>query len=168
MRLSTNQGQRNHLSQSPAHSRGFRLLVVMQEAKLLLSWHQLCIPLPNSSLGAVSECAAFRSLCQILTPVTVLPSLEREQTRIMDPLGRDWWLIKWPEGAHLFQTSPDTQFASALTLYLKGLPAFRPEEMSVISKCPAVVFYSVSPHREDTYQQNKPCPEGLHHQHSPL
>lgn len=111
----------------------------MQEAKLLPSWHRLCIPLPNCSLGVVSECVAFRRQCQILTPVIVLRSLKGEQTRIMDPLGRDWCLIKWPKGAQLFQVSPDTQFASAPTLDLKVLPAFRPEELSVISKCPAVV-----------------------------
>lgn len=90
---------------------------------------------------------------------------------MMDPLGRDWCLIKWPEGAHLLlrkQTSPDIQLARSLTLDLKVLPAFRPEEMSAISKCPAVMFYSASPHREDTYQQNKSCPEGLYHQPCPL
>lgn len=90
----------------------------------------------------------------------------------MGPLGGDWCLIKWPEGARLLlrkQTSLDTQFASALTLDLKViLPAFRPEEMFAISKCPAVVFYSVSPHREDTYLQNKHCSEGLCHQHCPF
>lgn len=48
------------------------------------------------------------------------------------------------------QTSPDTQFASALTLDLKVLPDFRPEEMSVISKRPAEVFYSASPQRRHT------------------
>lgn len=98
MQLSTSQGKGNHLSQSPARTRGFGLLVVMQEAKPPPAWHRLCIPLPNCSLGAVSKCVAFRRLCQILTPVTVLRSLKGGQTRMMDPLGRDWCLIKWPEG----------------------------------------------------------------------
>lgn len=137
-------------------------LQLKHKVKPLLAWALTVYP--SSFLQpwcCVSMCSFQKSVSNPNPCDSVLRSLEGEQTRMMEPLGRDWRLIKWPEGAHLLlrkQTSPDTQFASALTLSLKVFPAFRPEEMFAISKCPAVVFYSGSPLRGDTYLQTNPVP----------
>lgn len=74
-------------------------LRLKHKVKPLLAWALTVYP--SSFLQpwcCVSMCSFQKSVSNPNPCDSVLRSLEGEQTRMMEPLGRDWRLIKWPEG----------------------------------------------------------------------